>query len=156
MYTRGRGGSLTWVHKQIFAAGGEHIPKNWAAFRDQTGISAILHLSPDQPTIFKGPSPNAYLWMKVDREHQVNPNDRWTAGMFLQTCVAADQRVLIHSIKGRHRVRWIFVSYLIISGSSVKGAISEVEEKPWLSPYYTEIDSWQKFFQFVKAQVTEQ
>jgi hypothetical protein len=156
MYTRDRGGYLTWVHNNIYAAGGEHIPRDWAAFRDQTGISAILHLSPDQPVVFEGLSPIAYLWMSIDRELNADLLDRWTAGSFLQTCIAADQRVVIHSIMGRHRVRWVYVSYLIMSGKSVKGAISEVEEKPWLTPYHTELEIWQKFSTYVKARVLEQ
>ncbi len=154
MYTRDRGDRLTWVHDQIYAAGGDHIPKDWAAFRDQTGISAILHLSPNVPATFQGPTPIAYLWMKVEREQQANLADRWAAGSFLQTCVAANRKVLIHSNSGRHRVRWIFVSYLIISGRTVKGSISEVEEKPWLSPYHTELEEWHTFFEYVKARPT--
>ena len=154
MYTRGRGAQLTWVHNNIYAGGGDHIPNDWAAFRDQTDISAILHLNPVEPVHFQGPSPLAYLWMNVDREVEVDQRKRWEAGSFIRSCVCANYRVLIHSSRGRHRVRWVYVAYLIVSGSSVKGAISEVEEKPWLSPYHTELGEWHKFHQNVKDQIS--
>jgi hypothetical protein len=154
MYTRDRGVQLTWVHQQIYAGGGDHIPIDWEAFRDQTGISAILHLNPVEPVIFQGPAPSAYLWMNIDHEREIDQNNRWQAGTFVQSCVSTDHRVLIHSGRGRHRVRWIYVAYLILSGSSIKGAISEVEEKPWLSPYHTDPREWQKFHQNVKSRST--
>lgn len=151
MYTRDRGVLLTWVHEQIYAGGGDHIPAEWDSFRDQTGVSAILHLNPVEPVIFQGPIPLAYLWMNIDRESEVGQKDRWEAASFLRICLDADQRVLIHSGRGRHRIRWVLVAYLILAGSTVKGAISQVEEKPWLSPYHTELGEWNRFHQLVKG-----
>ncbi len=151
MYTRDRGDRLTWVHKRIYAAGGDHVLQNWALFQDQTGISAILHLDPEGPAKFHGPSPVAYMWMRVDREAEITIVDRWMAGSFISECVGAHKHVLIHSSKGRHRVRWVFVSYLIVSGQSVKAALREAEEKPWQSPYHTDLNEWHTFFQFVRS-----
>jgi hypothetical protein len=65
-------------------------------------------------------------------------------------CLQKELRVLLHSNRGRHRVRWIVVAYLILAGRSVRGAIREVEERPWLAPYHTQVDSWQSFFERVK------
>jgi hypothetical protein len=141
------------VHEQIYAAGGAHIPKDWATFCDQTGISAILHLNPGYPVVFHGPLPEAFLWMDVDREGQVDQTKRWTAGTFLLLCTSSGMRVLVHSSQGRHRIRWAVVAFLIISGKTVKGAISEVEKKPWLSPYHTRIDEWHAFHRSLKAGV---
>lgn len=142
---------MTWVHELIYAAGGDHIPRNWAAFSDQTGISAVLHLNPGRPAVFRGPAPDAFLWMDVERERDVDHAKRWNAGMFLQLCTSSDMRVLVHSNLGRHRIRWAVVAYLILSGKTVKGAISEVEKKPWLSPYRTRVEEWQEFHSSMKA-----
>lgn len=144
---------LTWVHEQIYAGGGDHIPLDWEAFRDQTGISAILHLNPVEPLNFYGLPPRAYLWMNIDQEKEIDQHHRWEAGLFVQSCVSANLRILIHSGRGLHRVRWIYVAYLIISGSTVKGAMSEAEEKPWLSPFLTDLGEWQVFHQWVKSKM---
>lgn len=144
---------MTWVQEQIYAAGGEHIPEDWAAFHHQTGISAILHLNPGHPVDFRGPPPLAFLWMDVDREGEVDQGKRWDAGMFLHTCTTSNMLVLVHSTQGWHRIRWAVVAYLIISGKTVKGAISQVEKKPWLSPYHTRLDEWHEFHRFVKVRL---
>lgn len=141
---------MTWVHDQIYAAGGEHIPNNWQTFADQTGISAIIHLRNMAPVQFRGLRAQAFLWLNLDDESQATVNDRLLVAQFLEMCLQNELRVLLHSNHGRHRVRWIVVAYLILAGRSVRGAIREVEERPWLAPYHTQVDSWQSFFERVK------
>lgn len=136
---------MTWIHDQIYAAGGEHIPSTWDAFRDQTGISAILHFKPDSPQRFAGPVPEQFLWMNVTDEMQVGIQQRLLAAAFLYTCVAQKMRILMHSSLGLHRTRWAYVAYLIHAGRSVNLALRMAAEPPWLAPYHTDRTAWEEF-----------
>jgi hypothetical protein len=136
---------LTWVHDNIYAAGGMHIPSNWGAFADQTGATAILNLAPDHATKFLGSSPTVFLWINITDESQAASSERLLAGRFLFECVAEGRRVLLHSSLGRHRTRWAFVAYLILAGNSVKSALRQAADLPWLSPYHTDTAAWDAF-----------
>jgi len=134
---------LSWVHDRIFAAGGFEIPKTWAAFQDQTGIDAVVHLSPGAPTHFAGPAPAAFLWLDIGDENAADLDVRRLAGGFVLDCLQDGRTVLLHSRLSRHRTRWVFVSFLLCSGTSLPRALREAEERPWLSPYPTDESRWQ-------------
>jgi hypothetical protein len=151
MYTPYGGDFLTWVHDQIYAAGGEHIPQHWEMFHDQTGINAIVHLRPRKPAAFLGPMPSAFLWLDVEEESGAALEDRWLVGRFIDTYVRVGERILLHSSLTRHRVRWVFVAYRIYSGSSVTSTLREVAEKPWMDPYPTEEATWRAFRTLVES-----
>jgi hypothetical protein len=136
---------MTWVADGVYAAGGEHIPNTWAAFSRQTGIRAVLHLSPDQPQPFLGPLPSRFLWLDIEDEYEADLNTRVLAGEFILSCRAGDEAVLLHSAEGRHRVRWAFVAHQLCSGRKLKTVLREAAEKPWLAPYYTDQTLWQTF-----------
>jgi hypothetical protein len=150
MYTVCGACLLTWVHDQIYAAGGDHIPEVWASFVDQTGISAIVHLNSDAPAQFVGPLPNAFLWMRIGEEREAGISERLFAAQFIERCLQAGDKILLHSSEGRHRVRWLFVAFLILSGRGVRGTLSLVENRPWLSPYKTDLGIWNEYSEFVK------
>jgi hypothetical protein len=134
---------LSWVHERIFAAGGYQIPNTWSAFQDQTGIDAVVHLSPGAPMAFNGPVPTAYLWLDVDDEDAAGLDERRLAGDFVVDCLHQGRTVLLHSRLGRHRTRWVFVAFLLCGGASLARALREAEERPWLSPYHTDEVRWQ-------------
>ena len=136
---------MTWVDDQIYAAGGEHIPSTWDAFARQTGVTAVLHLAPDQAIRFHGPPPQVFLWLNVADETEVDIDERRLAACFLSDCLAEGRRVLLHSSLGRHRTRWAYVAYCISTGRSVRGALRQAAERPWLSPYYTNTVAWEEF-----------
>lgn len=140
-----KGRLMSWVHDRIFAAGGGQVPRAWAAFADQTAIRAIVHLAPDQPDRFIGPPPSAYLWLRIGDEAEADMAARKSAGRFVETCLADGLNVLLHSSVSRHRTRWVFVSYLLVSGSTLPHALRLAAEKPWLSPYRTDESAWQTF-----------
>jgi len=142
---------LTWVHDQIFAAGGEHIPNTWGEFAEQTGVNAVLHMRPGSPALFHGPPPEIFLWLDVEREEQVGLSERRVTGRFLVEMLAQGRRVLLHSSLGRHRTRWAFVAYCIQSGQSARAALRRAADRPWLSPYHTDEDAWQDFAQLMQA-----
>lgn len=149
MYTRRRAGDacreapVSWVHDRIFAAGGHQIPETWAAFQDQTGIDAVVHLSPGRPMVFAGPAPAAFLWLDVSQEEAADLATRRLAGGFVLDCIKDGRTVLLHSGLSRHRTRWVFVAFLLASGASVARALRQAEERPWLSPYPTDETRWQ-------------
>ena len=147
---------MTWVHDQIYVAGGDHIPSTWASFVNQTGISAVLHLRPEKPTTFRGPMPDSFLWMDLVDESRAGLEDRWLAGSFIGENVENGLRILLHSSLRLHRVRWTYVSYLIWRGGSVRASLREVEKKPWLAPYRTEEEAWEDFKGFVKVHQTDE
>jgi hypothetical protein len=146
---------VTWVHEQIYAAGGDHIPTTWVSFADQTGVTAVLHLAQDRPSQFRGELPKSFLWMDIDEEKRADLNARHLAGNFLLHCVKDHQRILLHSSSGRHRTRWAYVAYCICAGMSVRKAIRLASNRPWLSPYYTDIGLWETFAGMLKVLPTE-
>jgi len=133
---------MTWVRDGIFAAGGEALPEDWEAFAAQTGITAILHLRPGAPAVFRGPSPRSFLWLEVAAEDQATLSDRLLAGAFVEACLRDGQRVLLHASQGRHRTRWALVAYRIWSGAAPEAAQREAARAPWLAPYATDTVAW--------------
>jgi protein-tyrosine phosphatase len=77
-------------------------------------------------------------------------DERWLAARFIDRCLQEGQKVLLHCREGRHRVRWAFVAYLIYSGKGVRGTLSHVADRPWLSPYRTDSESWEAFSEHVR------
>jgi hypothetical protein len=156
VYTPYGGNHLTWVHDQIYIAGGDHIPSTWESFVDQTGIAAVLNLRPGSPSSFHGPIPERFLWMDLVDESQIGIDERWLAASFIGENLKDGLRMLLHSSLRRHRVRWAYVSYLIWTGKSVRASLREVEEKPWLAPYRTDENAWEDFKQYVKIHRMEE
>jgi len=134
------------VDDKIFAAGGEHVPRTWGDFSGQTGIRAVLHLSPGRPACFEHPAPAAFLWLAVADEMELDLEDRILAGRYIWDCVQSGWKVLLHSSLGLHRVRWAYVAYRIVAGHSLKATLRQVEKRPWLSPYKTDLQAWEAFW----------
>ena len=134
---------MSWVHDRIFAAGGFQIPETWAAFQDQTGVDAVVHLSPGSPMMFTGPAPAAFLWLDVEDEDGADLAARRLAGGFVLDCLKDGRTVLLHSRLSRHRTRWVYVAFLLAGGASVQRALRQAEERPWLSPYPTDESLWE-------------
>jgi hypothetical protein len=146
---------MTWVADGIYAAGGEHIPSTWAAFSQQTGIRAVLHLSLQQPQYFRGPTPTRFLWLDIGDESGADLSSRQLVGEYVIACREAGQAVLLHSAQGRHRVRWAFVAHQLCTGRKLTTVLREAAEKPWLAPYHTDQAIWQAFYDGLKASTSE-
>ena len=142
---------MTWVQDGIFAGGGEGLPEGWADFAAQTGITAILHLRPQAPAVFQGPTPASFLWLDVAAEDQASLTERLLAGAFVEACLEHGQRVLLHASLGRHRTRWAFVAYRIWSGATVSAILRQASQPPWLSPYNTDRARWEALAHEVRA-----
>lgn len=140
---------MTWIHDQIYAAGGEHLPNHWSSFVEQTGVDSILHLQAGTPAKFLGPIPASFLWMNLELEAEVGLEERWLAAVFINLHVENGRIILIHSSHPLHRVRWTYVAYQIFKGRSVQASLKEVEQKPWLAPYHTDRENWDRFKQLV-------
>lgn len=149
MYTVRGACCLTWVHDRIYAAGGEHIPETWGSFVDQTGISAVVQMGSEKID-FCQPPPRALLWLKIEHERDAGIDECWLAARFIDRCLEEGRKVLLHCNSGRHRVRWLLVSYMIYSGRGVRGTLRRVADPPWLSPYKTNRELWEEFFQQVR------
>ncbi len=147
---------MTWVHDQIYAAGGEHLPMTWRSFANQTGVTAVLHLRPVSPAAFHGSFPESFLWLDLADENQAGLEERWLVASFIDEVLKSGRRMLLHSSLRRHRVRWAYVSYLIWTGRSVRASLREVEERPWLAPYRTDKKVWEDFKQFVNTHRTRE
>lgn len=143
--------ALAWVHDRIFAAGGSHIPATWDSFREQLGISAICNLDEAQPAHFAGEPPASFLWLDISQESAADLSAMHLVGDFIQECVTAGQRVLLHSSQGRHRTRWAFVAFQICIGSSVRSALRLAAEPPWLAPYSTDRARWHQFADHIET-----
>ncbi len=145
------GSCLTWVHERVFAAGGEQIPQTWDDFAEQTGVTAVLHLRPSRPTRFERRPPLSFLWLDLAEEAQAGMAERRLASRFIEDCLARGQSVLLHSSLGRHRTRWAYVAYAIRAGRAVRTALRQAAEAPWLAPYRTDEDAWERFAQIIRA-----
>ena len=141
---------MTWVEDRIYAAGGDHIPDTWGEFAEQTGITAVVHLRPGAPAVFRGPMPGSCLWLGIADESEAAADDRWLAGRFVVECLRAGHKVLLHSSLGRHRTRWVYVSWAIVEGRSAQAALRQAGDKPWLSPYHTSPETWDDFAREVR------
>jgi hypothetical protein len=146
---------MTWVREEIYAAGGAHIPATWGDFADQTGVTAVVHLSPGRPAAFRGAPPRAFLWLGISEEAQAGLAERWLAAGFIACCLAEGRRVLLHSSLGRHRTRWAFVAHSIHAGLSARAALRVAAERPWLAPYHTDVAAWEAFEAYVRARREE-
>jgi hypothetical protein len=135
--------ALTWVDDGIFAGGGENLPESWEDFARQTGIRAVLHLRPEAPAEFRGGPAERFLWMAVSDESEAGLPERLLAGEFVESCLRDGRRVLLHSSLGRHRTRWAYVSFRILSGTAPQAAIRRAARPPWLSPYTTDLAGWE-------------
>ncbi len=145
------GVSVTWVDGDIYAGGGDHIPETWAEFADQTRITAVLHLRPGRAAHFDGPIPHEFLWLNIGDESEAGLPERWLAGRYLDECLQAGRRVLIHSSLGRHRTRWAYVAYGIYAGRASKSVLRAAAQSPWLSPYHTDTEAWKAFEEAVRG-----
>ena len=135
---------MTWVQDGLFAGGGEALPEDWAAFAGQTGVTAILHLRPGSPAVFRGPVPVSFLWMDLSSEVEAGLPERLAAGAFIEACLDRGERVLLHASHGRHRTRWAFVAYRIWSGAEPRAVLKQAARPPWLAPYRTNEASWER------------
>ena len=142
---------MSWVSNQIFAAGGSAIPDTWEQFQAETGITTLLHLNPNAPAEFKGPVPLRYLWLDIADENDADEKIRSLAGQFVLEAVFAGERILLHAGNGRHRTRWVFVAYLILSGRKPQTAFRLAEKLPWLAPYNTDRDRWEQFAVYIRC-----
>lgn len=141
---------MAWVHEHIFAGGGDHIPATWEHFSRQIGIQAVVHLSSAEPMSFQGGWPASFLWLDIEEEHEAGFAARALCGRFVQSALAGGENVLLHSGHGRHRTRWIYVSYLICSGRQLRSALRLAEEKPWQAPYHTDHQAWVEFQNYLR------
>jgi hypothetical protein len=142
---------LTWIQDGIYAAGGEHLPKNWASFIEQTGITAVFHLRALSSASFIGPAPTSFLWINLEGEAGAGLEERRLAATFIAENLKMQRRVLLHCSHRRHRIRWAYMAYLIWSGKSIKASLTQVQQKPWLAPYHTDMKIWQEFKEFIAA-----
>jgi hypothetical protein len=147
---------MTWVADGIYAAGGDHIPNTWDMFHRQTGIQTILHLSAGRPQIFKGPLPDAFLWLDVGDETEADIVTRQVAGEFIRACLMGGQAILLHSAQGRHRVRWAYVAHQLYEGRKLKTVLRDAAEKPWLAPYHTDERLWEEFYKGIHEPPADQ
>jgi hypothetical protein len=137
--------ALTWVDEGIYAGGGEQLPATWAGFAEQTGITAVVHLRPGRPAVFHGRAPERFLWLPLVDENEATGSDRLLAAAFVAGCLAEGRKVLLHSSLGRHRIRWVYVAYRILRGSSPQAALRRASRRPWMSPYATDLSAWEAF-----------
>ncbi|MBN1265809.1 MAG: hypothetical protein JXA25_09970 [Anaerolineales bacterium] len=140
---------MSWVSNQIFAAGGTAVPDTWKQFQAETGITTVVHLNPGSPSVFQGPLPARYLWLDIADENGADNETRYLAAKFVLEAVYAGDSILLHATPGRHRTRWIFVAYLILSGRKTLTAVRLAEQLPWLAPYHTDLQRWELFAEWI-------
>jgi hypothetical protein len=83
--------------------------------------------------------------MDVEEETQVGIEERCLAAQFIHECLQNGHQILLHSSHGRHRTRWVYVAFQIYNGQSVRAALRQAAESPWLSPYHTDTEVWDRF-----------
>lgn len=136
---------MTWVTDDIFVAGGEFVVENWADFREQSGVSAIVTVTAEKPGIFVEPLPWAWLWLPVAEENAYTLDALSLGVQFIEAALAAQRKVLLHGPKGLHRTRPLVAAHLLASGKSLSRVLREIEQKPWLPPFKGDVELLKQF-----------
>jgi hypothetical protein len=126
---------MTWVTDHLFVAGGDFVSENWREVQAQTGVSAIITVSAENPGAFTDPLPWALLWLPVDAEDAYTLDHLTLGVQFIEAALAANRRALLHAPKGVHRTRPLVAAHLVAGGKTVARVVREMEQKPWLPPY---------------------
>ncbi len=138
---------MTWVTDHLFVAGGEFVVEDWRAFREQTGVSAIITLSTDKPGLFVDPLPWAWLWLPVADESAYTLDQLQLGVRFIDSALAMGRKALLHGPQGMHRTRPLVAAHWLASGKSLQRVLREVEQRPWLPPFRGNVELLEKFLQ---------
>jgi hypothetical protein len=87
--------------------------------------------------------PERFLWLDISEEAEADSGARLLAGEYIADCLREGRSVLLHSSHGRHRVRWAYVAYRLVSGARLSAALKQAAERPWLAPYHTDRKAWE-------------
>lgn len=142
---------MTWVHDSIYAAGGDYLPSAWAEFQRQTGVRTVIHLREEHPDRFSPPFPSVFLWLAVVDEASLTHDDLLLAARVMDESVRGGGRVLLHCHRGMQRTRPLYAAYRVYNGKSVRAAIREVEERPWVKPYRGGQERMERFAAWLAA-----
>lgn len=127
---------MTWATDSIFVAGGDYAREYWGEFQAQSGVSAVVTVSPEGPVAYLDPPPWAALWLPVAGEAAYSLDQLALGVDFIEAALAAGHKVLLHGPHGVHRTRPLVAGHLLARGKSLARVLREMEEKPWLPPYH--------------------
>jgi protein-tyrosine phosphatase len=130
---------MTWATDHIFVAGGDYVSEYWGDFQHQSGVGAVVTVSPDRPGAYLEPAPWAALWLPVAEETDYTLDQLALGAQFIEAALAAGHKVLLHGPHGVHRTRPLVAAHLIANGKTVPRVVHELEQKPWLPPYQGDI-----------------
>jgi hypothetical protein len=136
---------MTWATDDLFVAGGDFVSEFWADFQAQSGVTAVIVVTPERPGPYLDPAPWAALWLPVADEAEYTPEHLRLGVNFIETAVDAGRKLLLHGPHGVHRTRPLVAAHLIARGKSVARAVREVEQKPWLPPYKGRVETLEQF-----------
>ncbi|MGQ0602233.1 MAG: hypothetical protein ACT4QE_11150, partial [Anaerolineales bacterium] len=125
----------------------EFVVENWADFREQSGVSAIVTVTAEKPGIFVEPLPWAWLWLPVAEEAAYTVDALSLGVQFIEAALAVHRKVLLHGPKGLHRTRPLVAAHLLARGKSLNRVLREIEQKPWLPPFRGDVELLKQFMQ---------
>ena len=126
---------MTWATDHIFVAGGDYVSEYWTDFQNQSGVGAVVTVSPERPGAYLDPAPWAALWLPVADEADYTLDQLGLGVQFIEAALTAGHKVLLHGPHGVHRTRPLVAAHLIAGGQSLARTIRDLEQKPWLPPY---------------------
>jgi hypothetical protein len=127
---------MTWATDSVFVAGGDFVTDAWPDFQAQTGVSAVITVSPLAPPAYGEPLPMAALWLPVADEAAYTLEQLALGADFIAAALDARRRVLLHGPHGVHRTRPLVAAHLLRQGKTLARVLREIEDKPWLPPYH--------------------
>jgi hypothetical protein len=142
---------LTWATDHIFVAGGDYVSEYWTDFQNQSGVGAVVTVSPERPGAYLDPAPWAALWLPVADEADYTLDQLGLGVQFIEAALTAGHKVLLHGPHGVHRTRPLVAAHLIAGGQSLARTIHDLEQKPWLPPYKGDVAVLEALREWLKA-----
>ncbi len=126
---------MTWATDEIFVAGGDLALADWRDFQGQTGVSAVIVVSSENPRPLGEPLPWALLWLPLAEEPDYTLDQLKLGVQFIEAALAAGRKVLLYAPLGVHRTRPLVAASLLARGKTLQRVLREMTERPWLPPY---------------------
>jgi len=136
---------MTWATDHLFVAGGDLALADWADFQGQTGVSAVIVVSPESPRPLGEPPPWALLWLPLAEEPDYTLDHLTLGVQFIEAALAAGRKVVLYAPLGVHRTRPLVAASLLARGKSLPRVLREMEQRPWLPPYKGRVELLEQF-----------
>jgi protein tyrosine/serine phosphatase len=135
--------------------GGELRPGDWDALH-ALGLRRNLSLQAEARDAYGKNPPEAELWLPAVDWFMPNPDQLWTAAVYIEAAVVANKPVLVHCKAGIGRAPLTVAAYLITQGMTLRDALALLSAKrPIVEPNQGQVEVVGDFERLFHAGVFE-